>query len=130
MRMWRSHLMPARLLIFACFVAAIVPLFSLKSGAAVAESPEDFPGWPMQFEGKPLRTLPLGPLEQRFAAGFPGRIARFSDGEREIVLRWISRETRMLHPASECFRGVGFSVNPQPLRVGAGGERWGGFIAV
>jgi hypothetical protein len=124
-RLARS-LVPSGLLILVCVVAAVVPLFGTKPATAVAEN---FPGWPTHFEGRPLRTLPLGPLEQRFAAGFPGRIARFSDGEREIVFRWISRETRLLHPASDCFRGVGFSVTPQPLRVDPGGERWGGFIA-
>jgi hypothetical protein len=117
---------PVRVLLVACLIAAAVPLLGLKAGAAVGQ---EFPGWPTHFEGKPLRALPLGPLEQRFAAEFPGRIARFSDGEREIVFRWISGETRMLHPASDCFRAIGFSVTPQPLRVEPGGERWGGFIA-
>jgi hypothetical protein len=127
MRLSRFLLMPARWLLVACLVAAAVPLFGMHAGGVPAE---EFPGWPTHFDGKPLRALPLGALEQRFAAEFPGRIARFSDGEREIVLRWVSRETRMLHPASDCFRGMGFSITPKPLRVGSGGERWGSFIAV
>jgi hypothetical protein len=68
-------------------------------------------------------------VEQRFASDFPGRIARFSDGEREVVIRWVSRETRKLHPASDCFRGSGYAITPEPLAVDADGTRWGSFLA-
>ena len=50
-------------------------------GAAVVA----FPGWPSTFEGRTLTPLPLNEMETKFATGFPGRIARFSDGEREII---------------------------------------------
>jgi hypothetical protein len=111
-----------------CAVAAIVPLLSSRSESALGPR-VSAPAWPTHFEAKPLRSLPLGLREQRFAADFPGRIARFTDGEREIVIRWVSRETRMLHPASDCFRGLGYSITPQPLSVDTTGARWGGFIA-
>jgi hypothetical protein len=113
-------------LLFACAIAAMVPLL----GAQPSPLPvDDFPGWPTHFAGKPLSALPSGEREQRFAADFPGRIGRFSDGEREIVVRWVSRETRKLHPASDCFRGIGYTVAPRPLTVDAGNARWGTFIA-
>ena len=51
----------------------------------------------------------MSEVEQRFAARFPGAIARFSDGERVIVLRHVERPTRMLHPAADCFRGLGYA---------------------
>jgi hypothetical protein len=119
------HARPLTLFI-ACTVAAIVPLFGARAQPAAVGK---FSGWPTQFAGKPLRELPLGPLEQRFALDFPGRIGRFFDGEREIVIRWVSQETRKLHPASDCFRGNGYSITPQPLRVDADGARWGAFFA-
>jgi hypothetical protein len=90
---------------------------------------QNFPGWPAQIAGRSLRMLPLGSIEQRFAEDFPGRIARFGDGEREIVIRWVAQETRRLHPASDCFRGSGYAVKPQPLIVDNDGVRWGSFIA-
>jgi len=117
----------ARVLFFACALAAVVPLLSARPQTSVATSA--MPAWPTHFEGKPLRQLPLGTREQRFAADFPGHIARFADGEREVVIRWVSRETRMLHPASDCFRGLGYAVTPQPLSVDASGARWGTFVA-
>ena len=116
----------AKGLLAACLLAAIVPLLSARPAPAPTGN---FPGWPSQLAGKPLHELPLGPTEQRFAADFPGRIARFSDGEREIVVRWVSQETRKLHPASDCFRGSGYSITPQPLAVDADGARWGTFLA-
>jgi hypothetical protein len=35
-----------------------------------------------------------------------GRIAHFTDGEREAVLRRVTKATRKLHPASDCIAGV------------------------
>jgi hypothetical protein len=114
------------LLMLTCVAAAVVPLLGARAPAGITA---DFPGWPTHFEGRPLRELPLGPVEQRFAADFPGRIGRFSDGEREIVMRWVGDETRKLHPASDCFRGSGYSIAPQPLTVAADASRWGTFVA-
>lgn len=85
----------------------------------------DFPGWPSNFEGRALTELTPGPREARFAAGFPGRMAAFSDGERTVLLRWIPAETRKLHPALHCLRGLGYTVVPQPVWVDAGHRRWG-----
>jgi hypothetical protein len=107
-------------------LAALVPLLGARQPPVPIG---EFPGWPTHFAGKSLRELPLGPREQRFAADFPGRIARFTDGEREIVIRWVSQETRKLHPASDCFRGIGYAITPQPLTLDADGAHWGSFTA-
>jgi hypothetical protein len=90
---------------------------------------DTFPGWPEKYEGLDLKPLPLSPREERFAADFPGRIARFSDGNREIIFRWIERETRRLHSASDCLKGLGYSIAPLPLRIDSSGHRWSHFEA-
>jgi hypothetical protein len=113
-------------LFIVCAVAAFMPLLGARP---TPPEVNDFPGWPTHFEGKPLRELPLGPTERRFAADFPGRIGRFSDGRREIILRWVSSETRRLHPAADCFRGVGYTIAPGPIAIDAGGGRWGVLMA-
>ena len=120
---------PKAWMLFAvcCFIAAIVPLLLAQPASSPAVG---FPGWPAQFEGKPLISLPLTALEKRFEENFPGRIGRFSDGEREIILRWVSQETRKLHPAIDCFKGSGYAVTPQPIEVDSSGTRWGSFRAV
>src|SRR5262245_36719514 len=109
----------------ACLLAAWIP-FALPTPARVEIA--DFPGWPAQFEGRALRALPLSASEQRFATDFPGRMARFTDGQREIVLRWVSAPTRKLHPAADCFRGSGYSVTALPMELASGG-RWSSFEA-
>jgi len=76
-----------------------------------------------------LTGLPLTALEQRFAENFPGRIARFSDGQREIIVRWVTHETRKLHPAADCFRGSGYEVQTLPMKLAKADERWGRFRA-
>jgi hypothetical protein len=110
-----------------CLIAAAIPLLGTSSPEPATA---DFPGWPTHYEGKPLQPLPLTSLERRFAENFPGRVGRFSDGEREVVVRWVSSATRKLHPAADCFRGRGYRVTPQPIEVDSSGARWGSFIAV
>jgi hypothetical protein len=120
------HSLPAAF-ILACSLAALAPLTSHPSAAAADAA---FPGWPTTFDGRPLHARPLLPREQGFAAGFPGRIATFGDGRRLYVVRWVTRATRRLHPAADCFRGAGYTIEPRPLRRDAQGRAWGTFLAV
>ncbi|HEU0254107.1 MAG TPA: hypothetical protein VFR12_13825 [Pyrinomonadaceae bacterium] len=114
--------------VIVCAIAALVPLLSAESkqpgNAAVA-----FPGWPTQFEGKTLTPLPLSELEQRFSSDFPGQLSRFTDGKREIVIRWVTEATRKLHPSSDCFQGLGYTVKPLALRRDESGSLWSSFEA-
>lgn len=109
----------------ACVAAGLAPL------AMPVPRPFEtaFPGWPRRHAGRALHALPLGEREAAFARGFPGRIARFHDGERQVVLRYVDRATRMLHPASDCFRGSGYAVEPRRVRRDAEGRRAGCFAA-
>lgn len=115
-----------RLFVLACVLAALMPLLLRPQPNSPSTG---FPGWPSSFEGKTLRQLPLTPLEARFAENFPGRMGRFTDGQREIILRWVSAETRKLHPATDCFRGSGYQVRALPIKFTASGEHWGRFQA-
>jgi len=71
-----------------------------------------FPGWPTDLDGKALKELPLTEREQRFNSGFPGRIGRFTDGRREIIIRWITVPSHRLHAASVCLRASGAKIIP------------------
>jgi MYXO-CTERM domain-containing protein len=126
-RSWPSHTEFA-LFALAAVAAALAPLVSSDrtvTGAAARE----FPDWPASFEGRPLVPLALSTREARFAEGFPGRIARFSDGNREIILRWVGEPTRKLHPAADCFKGSGYAIEPLPLRNDVAGGAFGCFRA-
>jgi exosortase/archaeosortase family protein len=106
-----------RFFVGACVFAAGLHLI-LPDGMFTAEAATEaalFPGWPDTYEGHQLRLLPQGSREAMFATGFPGAIARFNDGKREIIMRWVTRPTRKLHPATHCFRGDGYQIEPLPL---------------
>lgn len=113
--------------VVCCALAAVAPFFARQ--AAYSTESISFPGWPLQFEGRTLTELPLTPRERQFTEGFPGKIARFTDGRREIIVRWVTRETRALHPAADCFRGIGYSVRPLPLATDSEENHWGTFEA-
>jgi hypothetical protein len=107
-----------------CAGAAVAPLFTHASKA----SADGFPGWPARFEGAPITPLALSPVEERFQQNFPGRVGRFTDGRRELILRWVAEGSRKLHPASDCFKANGYALVALPIAV-KDGERWSGFTA-
>jgi hypothetical protein len=117
---------PATALVLAAAAAALAPLLD-RSKATAADAP--FPGWPTHYEGRALVTLPLTPRETAFVRDFPGRVGRFSDGQREIIIRWVGAPSRRLHAATDCFRGSGYSVTPLPARHDATGATMGCFRA-
>jgi len=113
-----------------CAAAALAPLARpVRPERAAPADLASFPGWPEAFEGRPLRALAPTDLDRRFADGFVGRVARFTDGTREIVFRWAPRAHRDVHPSEVCFRAAGWDVVPLPLAVGADGALAGGFRA-
>ncbi|MHB0935272.1 MAG: hypothetical protein ACYC6A_02680 [Armatimonadota bacterium] len=112
--------------LLSCTLAAAVPLWTPSPPPPASEA---FPGWPVVFEGMPLRQLPISANEKLYERGFPGRIGRFTDGRREVIIRWVTRETRMLHSATDCLRGLGYAVKPGPLYRDASGHCWSTFTA-
>ncbi|MBF0308495.1 MAG: hypothetical protein HQL56_03050 [Magnetococcales bacterium] len=102
-------------LLLLCLAAGLIPFWpSSFQKTPPQEYQESFAGWPREWQGLPLRQLPLADYEQAFGTGFPGRLARFTDGRRQIVIRWITQATRKLHPASDCFRALGYDISPLP----------------
>ena len=97
---------------------ALLPLAG-PDGSATASPAlrRDTPEWPREWAGQALQPLSRSAVEARFAAGFPGRIARFRlvDSGDELVLREVQRPTRMLHPAADCWRGIGWQVGAATL---------------
>ena len=85
--------------------------------------------WPRDWDGRTLRPLALSPVEQRFAAHFPGRIARLTDGTQVLVLRDVQAPTRMLHPAADCYRGLGYRIENAQLERDNAARLWRCFVA-
>ena len=70
---------------------------------------------PLHWQGAPVRPLALSAVEQRFADRFPGRITRLTDDRQIIVLRDVAAPTRMLHPAVDCYRALGYRIEGEHL---------------
>jgi hypothetical protein len=107
--------------LLAALAAALAPLLDRTSDAAPAAG-KLFPGWPTHYEGRALTGLPLTRREAAFMQDFPGRVGRFSDGRREIIIRWVGVPTRRLHSAADCLRASGYSIAPMPVRKDAAGS--------
>ncbi|MES2339162.1 MAG: hypothetical protein V4537_13790 [Pseudomonadota bacterium] len=71
--------------------------------------------WPATYDGRPLARIAPTALDWRLARDFPGSIARFSDGRRQVVLRQVPQATRQLHPARDCFGAIGYAITAVPM---------------
>ena len=116
------------ILITTALLAACAP-FLFSNLETINPVPSQFPGWPSDYEGKLLTQLELTNREEFFVKGFPGKIGRFSDGSRELIIRWVERPTRKLHPAADCFKGIGYYITPKPIQVNELGIKMGCFNA-
>jgi len=113
----------------AMITLALCGLAPLARSPAPAGAPAHAAEWPATWEGRRLRPIALGVIEQRFAAQFPGRIARLTDGEQVLVWREVQRPTRMLHPAADCYRGLGYRIEQARLERDAEQRLWRCFVA-
>jgi hypothetical protein len=112
----------------ACVVAFAVPFITTEGGERV--DTKEIPSWPGTFEGKVLRRIDLSSLEHSFEEAFPGRIGKFTDGTRWVIIRWVTAPTRKLHAASDCFKASGYRVKPLAMSgFRHNGERWSRFSA-
>lgn len=118
----------AKLFIFACVLAAAIPW--LKPRADHKNFTPEFPGWATALDVSAMQELTHSQGELRFEKDFPGRIGKFSDGEKEYAIRWVTEATRLLHPAADCLKGSGYEIKPQPLFIDEQGKRWGCSLAV
>lgn len=109
-----------------CAVAALAPLRSAgRANPAMA-----LPDWPASWDGREIWRIPLSERDQRFNENFPGRIAKFTDGRSEFILRWVTTGTRQLHSSADCFRGAGYTITPKPALRDRNERRWSSFLAI
>ena len=115
------------LLLLSMTAAALIPLFAAHDVGHIPHMQAR--EWPHEFRGHPLVRVPLNHDEQQFLDDFPGAVARFSDGEHDIIMRWVDQPTRRLHPAEDCYRGWGYEVSESKIRRDGDGTQWRCFTA-
>ena len=129
---------------------------ALGRPAAAPPPPRMSIEFPATWQGAPLRPLALSEVEQRFARRFPGTLARFAvgppqgktapsggsagreatsvgafgfDGSQVLVVRSVDKPTRMLHPAVDCYQGLGYRIAAQQLELDREQKLWRCFEA-
>ena len=104
-----------------CALASAICVAGAGGGAGDADraAPTLASELPRTWQGVPVRPLALSAVEQRFADRFPGSIARLTDGRQIVVLREVAQPTRMLHPAADCFRALGYRIEGERLELAA-----------
>jgi hypothetical protein len=112
--------------LFTCCVAPL--LVPAKAASSLQQQPAS--EFPSTWDGRALRPLALSAVEQRFAAQFPGRLVRLTDGEQSLVWREVRSPTRLLHPATDCYRGLGYRIEAAQLENDAQARLWRCFVAV
>ncbi|QTD45479.1 hypothetical protein [Ottowia testudinis] len=107
------HRVAAKALLAAsALVCALAGALPSTDAAAPARAATELPA---TWQGEPVRPLALSVVEQRFAERFPGHIARLTDGRQIVVVRDVAVPTRMLHPAADCYRGLGYRIEGERL---------------
>lgn len=110
-------LVASTLLILASFISA-----SGISGSSPTQPPIT------SYRGIPVFRIELTPSEKNFYRSFPGSIAVYESKNSKIILRKMTRATRMLHPASHCLRAEGFRIGNNSIIDDIDG-RWNSYIA-
>lgn len=119
-----------RALALALLACALLPLLGRAKDDTTRAAPDpSTTTWPTADDGTPWRPLALTTVEARFARQFPGQISRFESADAVWVLRDVTRPTRALHPASDCFRGLGYRVDQARLEADAQSRLWRCFVA-
>ena len=125
-RRWLAEQWP-RWMVLVLTACALWPLAGRGHADAVrAAAPHE---WPRVWQGDTLRPMAMTAVEQRFAERFPGHIGRFAADGSVWVLRDVTRPTRALHPASDCFRGLGYGIEHVQLQRESDDRLWRCFIA-
>ena len=121
------------LLTLSCLAlaTAILPVLPLKS----PESDEIISGkkepvvFPDSINGDVLIEVSMPQRHQKFLKNFPGELKIFKSANKLYIVKRIEKPTRKVHPAADCFRGSGYSIDWQPIVVDKEGSRWSHFIA-
>lgn len=116
------------LLLLALGISALLPAVRGRGGER-PETAHTQAEWPLELDGHSLQPLALSAVEQRFASRFPGRIGRFRSDAGAVTLRVTDRPTRMLHPAADCYRGLGYRIHDVRLERDARARLWRCFVA-
>lgn len=85
--------------------------------------------FPTSIDGRLLTPASFSDVEAPWLARFPGRIGRFTDGERLWILRMTALPTLELHSSARCLRAAGWHVEAASAHRDSQRRIWSTFIA-
>jgi hypothetical protein len=95
-----------------CVAAASAPAWAPR--VSPREPSGQFPGWPALLPPG-WSQVALDPTEAAYTERFPGRVARFQNGQQQLVVRYIEQPSRRVHPSSHCLAASGYDLQPAPM---------------
>ncbi len=113
--------------ITACFIAAVIPFYN--SNSKELNELSTVPEWPVEYLSLKHQKTELTSKEKKFYQHFPGKIIKFSAKNTEYVIKWVTKPTRKLHPASDCYKGSGYAITSEPVYRDKNGKYWSSFNA-
>jgi len=85
--------------------------------------------WPESEQGIWLEPVALPKEQAAFLENFPGAVRVYHAGESIWIYRWVTRPTRQVHPAADCYRASGWETRSQGQVTSPDGTRWSLTIA-
>lgn len=123
---------PAIITALTAIFIAMLPLAPIRgiatASARATKNPPDYRTTLRQFGFSKYSARPLDPEEEKFAAAYPGSIAKFTCGDSSILLRSINSESRQVHSSADCYRGQGYDIKSRPIVIDHD-KRWSRFSA-
>jgi len=107
-----------------CAIGILTGLWQLTATQPTQKITVQPPIWSKEFDGLLLVPLPMTDVEKNFQRGFPGSIATFRCGKKNIILRHITRASRKLHPSTHCLRAAGYRIGKTHTLTDPSGRRW------
>jgi hypothetical protein len=131
----------ARRALVALCAASFFILPARAAPVTEAARPASLVIWPTSWDGLLLSRAGADDATAQFARNFRGDFMEFSAVSEElagegyfpeverVVMRFVRRATRELHPAEDCFEGAGYKISHAPMAVDARGRLWSRFTA-
>ena len=94
---------------FVALTCGVVLTTLLPARTQTSESITAFPEI-THYQGRAVEEIPLSPREESFARNLPGTLKTYRVGQDTLIIRQLTRASRMLHPSYHCLRAEGFKI--------------------
>ncbi len=121
----QKKLISRRFIGLACGVSLIT---FLPARTQSPPTPEDLKTL-STFQGRAVEEISLSPREEAFARNFPGQLKIYRVGEDTLIIRRITKASRMLHPSYHCLKAEGFTISDSSVRVDDQGKSFLSYYA-